>query len=108
MKKIIMLACVLGLLASSGTAIAKKSNNYWIKKNVTVLVFIGEPNSLKLKTVKYTTSTKQRINLFHKRSGPGVYAFYLPGLIIVEDGITRKIKQNGYFLVKKRHLQKSR
>jgi len=99
----------MGFLAFAGSAFAKKSNDiYWVKKNVTVLVFIGDPNSLKLKTVQYTTSIKQRINLFHKKSGPGVYAFYLPGLIIVEDGIIRKIKENGYFLVRRRHLQKVR
>jgi hypothetical protein len=101
-KPIIMLIC-LGILFI-GTSSFAKTKYYRIKKNTEVLVFLGVPGSNEVIPVKYTTARDQNIKLFHKRSGPGIYAFYLEDLLI-KDGSTEKVaKGQGYFLAKKRQL----
>jgi len=87
---------------------AKGRETYWIGPNVTVLTFIGNPYSLDLKPIKLVTYKKQRITLFHKNSGPGIYAFLLPDLIVLGiDNKRTKVKTNGYFLVKKKQISKT-
>lgn len=108
MKQIIGISIIVLLvscLTLCGDASAK-DHYYWINKNVTVLVFIGNPHGLEFEYERYTTSQSQRIKLFHKRSGYGIYAFHLTGLMIKgEDG---PVEKEGYFLVKKRHIRKDR
>lgn len=105
MYKIIILFI---LLASTGFC-AEDNDVYWIDKDVTVLAFVGHPHSLKVEPVKYTTFINQKVDLFHKKSGPGIYAFYLPGLVVKDSyGRPFKIRKEGYFLVKKRLLRKQR
>lgn len=105
---IIMIITLVSLLSICGDANAR-GDYYWIDANRSVLVFIGDPYSLNLETAKYTTYKKQRIKLFHKKSGPGIYAFDLEGLII--QGMFGKrftVKEKGYFLAKKRYVRKNK
>jgi hypothetical protein len=106
MKKLIYLFTLLVLLTIGSTAIAADSGFYWIDKNVTVLAFLGNRYSLNLHPVKYTTYQRQLIRLFHKRSGGGIYAFHLRGLIISKSSRRVTLKQEGYFLVKKSQIRK--
>ena len=91
----------------TGSSASKERNVYWIDKGVPVLAFIGNPHSLKLKPVRFTTSEKQPINLFHKKSGPGIYAFYLPELAVQSTIGKRTLSMDGYFLVKRRLVRTS-
>jgi hypothetical protein len=93
------------MLVMAGTAIAQ--DFYRINKDVKVLAFVGKPSSLNTKAVQYTTAVKQYITLFHKRSGPNLYAFHLKGLIVKgKDGEPRTVKNDGFIVVKKRLLKK--
>jgi len=104
-KKAAVLFAILGIL--TGGAMAKKQV-YWIDKDMTVLAFLGDIHGLALEPVRFTMHEKQKIRLFHKRSGPGIYAFHLPGTIITGyDGEKIKVKANGYFLVKVKDIRKS-
>jgi len=86
----------------------KKTKHYWVDAGVTVLVFIGDPHSLDLQMVRMTTAEKQQIKLFHKRSGPGLYAFYLPGLVYKDDFGNKQITtKDGWFIAKKRLVRVS-
>ena len=101
---IIIIMCFV--LSTGSSAYNKKKKVYWIDKGVTVLAFIGNPHSLKLHPVRFTTYKKQVIKLFHKKSGPGIYAFYLPGFAAKDIfGGERIIPYDGYFMVKKRFIR---
>ena len=106
MKKLICLFTLVVLLTIGSTAIAEDSGFYWIDKNVTVLAFLGNLNSLNLHPVKYTTYNRQLIRLFHKRSGGGMYAFHLKGLVITKFGKRITLRNKGYFLIKKNQIRK--
>jgi hypothetical protein len=106
MRKFIYLFTLAVLLIITLTAIAADSGLYWVDKNVTVLAFLGKPYSLNLDAVKYTTHQRQLIRLFHKRSGRGIYAFHLKGLVITKFGKRVTVKNEGYFLVKKNQIRK--
>jgi hypothetical protein len=56
-----------------------------------------------------TTYEKQKINLFHKKSGPGLYTFYLPGLVYKDYfGHRQQINKEGYFITKRRLVRASK
>jgi len=83
-----------------------KRTTYWIDGGITMLGFIGDPNTLKVTPVKFTTSKTQPIKLLHKKSGPGIWAFKLPGLEIKDSfGRERVVMNNGYILVKRRWIR---
>lgn len=108
--KYLITAIVISLILSTGIS-AKKNDRtiYWIDGGRTMLAFIGNPNSLKLKPVKFTTSRMQTIKLLHKKSGPGIWAFKLPGLVIVDSfGQERFVMTNGYILVKKKWIRSTK
>ena len=106
MKFISMIIIICFTLSTGSSAYNKKERIYWIDEGITVLVFIGNPHSLKLTPVKMTTYKKQVIKLFHKRSGPGVYAFYLPGFVSKDVFGKRSIvSDDGFFMVKRRFIR---
>jgi len=78
---------------------------YWIEGGREVLAFIEmsrgskEHMPLKLKIFE-----KQQITLRHKKSGPGLWAFELEGLIVERNGVRTIIQDGGFFVVKKRWL----
>ncbi len=89
-------------------AVSKEDETYWIGANITVLTFLGNPHSHQLKPVKFTTAVKQKVKLFHKKSGRGIYAFYLMNLIVLdEEGKRKLVRANGYFLAKRRQVSTS-
>ena len=79
---------------------------YVIKPNVKVLAFIGDPGSLDTTPVSYVTAEKQVILLMHKRSGPGLYAFHLQGLLVKTDsGVPYSVDSTGFIVVKRKHVK---
>jgi len=105
MIKHILIIIICFSLVTGSSAAYKKKKVYWIDKGITVLAFIGDPHSLKLTPVRFKTYEKQVIKLFHKKSGPGIYAFYLPGLKVRDMFGGKRIITNGYFMVKKRFIR---
>lgn len=108
MKKIITAVVICFILAITNSCLSKTDEEqyYWIDKWVTVLGFVGDPNSLNFTPVKFITYRKQRIKLFHKKSGPGLYAFYLPNLLIQNEyGLENSVWRNGFFVVKKSQVR---
>lgn len=104
------MAIVVSFILSTGSSAHHKNKRttYWIDGNKTMLAFIGDPNSLKLTPVKFTTSKTQTIKLLHKKSGPGLWAFKLPGLVVKDSfGRERVVMNNGYILVKRRWIRSS-
>jgi hypothetical protein len=105
MHKIFSIMLCISLLAISSTALAK-DQYYKIRKDVKVLAFIGDPASRHCKPIRYTIAFDQKIRLLHKRSGPGVYAFYIENLIVKSEYGVQAIKEEGYFLARTRHIKK--
>lgn len=104
MKKFFILVVCLSILSIGAPALASDTY-YQIKKDIKVLAFIGDPNSRKCKPVRYTTAIDQKIKLLHKKSGPGVYAFYLEGLLVKgEDSMMSIINDQGYFLARTKYI----
>jgi len=82
---------------------------YWIDSDQRILAFVGKPHARVIKPVLFETATKQRILLFHKDSGPGVWAFYLKGLVVKDqDGFAKSVRKDGFFVVKKRLVRENR
>jgi len=109
MKQIIGIMLIITFISTLSFCedASAESGYYWIDKDVKVLVFIGNPHSLNLQLEKSTTYERQLVKLFHKRSGPGIYAFDLAGLIVRNMfGNRATIKDRGYFLAKRRHVNK--
>jgi len=106
LKKIIIFISIF-IFSVYSIAMSKRAKQYWINKNVTVLAFIGNPNSSSLTPVRFVTYEKQPIVLMHKKSGRGIYAFYLKNLIVKGDYGRRVIKKEGFFVVKKKLLSSS-
>ena len=85
------------------------NKQYWIDDGREVLAFIGDPDSLQTVVAKLTTFGKQKINLMHKKSGPGLYAFNLKGLEVKDElGQMIVIDMNGFFVAKKRWVRASK
>jgi len=104
-KRTAIMIAILGIL-SAGMSVAKKQT-YWVDEGVTVLVFLGNIHSLDFKPVKFTMYEKQKIRLFHKKSGPGIYAFHLPGTTIKgHQGKKITVEEDGYFLAKVKDIRK--
>jgi len=107
LKKIIIFIIVF--IFSVCSAMSKRTNEYWIDKNVTVLAFIGSPVLSSSIPIRITTYEKQPIILLHKKSGRGIYAFYLKNLIVKgKHGRKHIIKKEGFFVVKKKLLSHSK
>ena len=105
-KKTAIMIAILGIL-SSGVTMAKKQI-YWIDEGITVLAFLGDIYSADVKPVKFTMYEKQKIRLFHKKSGPGIYAFHLPGTVVKGyEGKKVTVEDDGYFLVKATIVRKN-
>lgn len=99
MKKLIFIIVVICFLSPSVHA---KTKFYWVDKGIIVLAFIGNPYSQNVIPIKLTSSKKQRIRLFHKKSGPGIYAFYLKGFSVKNShGQIKTVTKKGFFLVKR-------
>ena len=79
---------------------------YVIKPNVKVLAFIGDPGSLDTIPESYVTAEEQVVLLMHKKSGPGLYAFHLQGLLVKSDsGVPYSVDSTGFIVVKRRHVR---
>ena len=101
MKKIF----IIFILMFTTTTLHADSNEqeyYWVDGGVKVLAFVGDPYGRVNEPVQYETAYTQRILLFHKDSGPGVYAFLLPGLVVkTETRWPIMIYKKGFFLLRK-------
>jgi hypothetical protein len=79
---------------------------YWIDGGREVLAFVGDSGSSAVVPVKFKIANKQKIELMHKKSGPGLYAFYLHGLVVKdENGENKILTTDGFFIAKKRWLR---
>ena len=105
MRKIIYLIMIIGFLASGSTAFAKKSLFYILPKGTKVLAFVGDPHSLNVTPMRLTSYENQSILIFHRKSGPGIWSFYLRGFVH-DDKIRGRVEipLNGYFMVSKRKI----
>ncbi len=105
MRKFVILMLCLSFLVVWVDWAQAKEYQYKIKKDITVLAFLGKPESRKLKTIRYTTFIEQDLTYLHNRGGPGIYAFYIEGLITKdENGNAKVITEQGYFLARRRQL----
>jgi len=101
MKIISMIICVC--ILTGGIAFAGRHTHYVIDKDVTVLAFVGPLGSKKAEAVKYITAKRQVITLLHKRSGPGIWAFYLNKLMVRDEkGDMQILDVEGFFITKRR------
>ena len=105
MIRYLLMAIIICLTITTESQAGNKQKTYWIDANVSVLAFIGDPNTLDLIPVRMTTYEKQVIQFFHGDSGYGVRAFYLPNLIIHSEEGRKVVTDNGYFLIKLRHVK---
>lgn len=109
MKKIILVLCavlyliVFGMIKANA---ADKTLFYVIPKGTKVLAFVGDPHSLNVKPIRLTSYEDQPVLIFHKKSGPGVWSFYLKGFEHNEQGRKVTISDNGYFMVSRRKLRR--
>lgn len=101
MYAVLMLAIVCLYLSANAEAADKY---YTIKNDVKVLAFLGDPNSRRCKPIRYITGIEQKIKLLHNRSGPGVYAFYLEGLLVKDEEGFHVVEEQGYFLARKKYI----
>lgn len=108
-NKLILMLIAISILMAGPAYAKKKQRVYFLDKGITVLTFIGKKDSLRVTPVKLTSYESQQLHLFHKKSGPGVYAFHLEGFVYKNKHGFRKVsQQEGYFMVRKRHLRVSR
>ncbi len=106
MYKYLLMAIIISITLSTVSSAKNKNETlYWIDGGITVLGFVGDPHSLKLIPIRFTTYEQQTIKLFHKKSGWGLYAFYLPDLVVRVSGGKSIIMDDGYIIVKKRHIR---
>jgi len=77
----------------------------YLPKGTIVLAFIGNPTTLDLVPVRLTSYEDQRVQFFHRRSGPGLHTFYLRGFRYKTDEGYEVIRDHGYFMVHKRKLR---
>lgn len=104
MKRFILICIIISfpLFSNSSPKI------YWVDKDLTLLAFVGKPTSSSVTPKKIVTYEKQQIKLFHKKSGRGIYAFYLKGLITRDYLGLKAIEPEGFFLVKRKNVRLSR
>jgi hypothetical protein len=80
---------------------------YWIDANRRLLAFVGNPYARVVKPVIFVTSERQKIQLFHTDSGPGIYAFFLKGLKVYKDyGVKGTVSDDGFFLAKSKWIRR--
>lgn len=108
--KIIVVFCAVLYLVAFGIVKAnagqKKTLFYKLPKGTTVLAFVGEPHSLNVQAVKFTSYEDQAILLFHRKSGRGIWAFYLKGFVHHHPTMGRvEISHSGYFIISKRKIR---
>ena len=108
MIRCILMSIIICLTLTPESNAGNKQKMYWVDANVSVLAFIGDPHTLDLIPVRMTTYEKQSIQFFHKDSGYGMRAFYLTNLIIKSEEGRRLVTDNGYFLIKLRHVRISK
>ena len=101
---IIVILIVVSVTSSSAESSLK--GIYYISKNVKVLAFYGDPHSLNVTPLRLTSSERQKIRLFHKKSGPGIYAFYIEGFKYKTDDDYEVVREKGYFLISRRKVMR--
>jgi hypothetical protein len=107
MKKIILILFAVMYLGIVKADAANKNLFYIIPKGTTVLAFIGDPHSLNVKPIRLTSYEDQNILIFHRKSGPGIWAFYLKGFShLTSNGTKTIIPNDGYFMVSKRKIRR--
>ena len=108
-KLLIILLVGFIILITNPTDAKTKKLFYTLPKGVQVLAFIGDPNksAAHLETIRLKSYENQRVILFHKKSGRGIWAFHLRGFIH-NDPVRGRVEINsqGYFIVSKRKLKK--
>lgn len=116
---IVIFLSILIIILTSNAVIAnsgrfhrpREKYNYYIQPGITVLVYFdADPYTRCPESLERITIAKeygyQKVTLLHKHSGPGIYAFYVDGLIIEnsENGV-ETVTRPGYFLAKKKYLK---
>lgn len=104
MKKI----CVVLFILLSFTGTSMSAQLYKIKGGTDILAFVGKPTSSNVKPVKYKIVRDQYVSLFHKRSGWGIYAFYLKGLKVYDERGIYTTAPEGFFVIKKRMVKRKK
>ena len=99
---VIFVVCTTNSDAESGKSI------HYLPKGVTVLAFIGNPVTLDLTPIRLTSYEDQVVLLFHKKSGRGIYAFYLEGFQYKTDDGYEVIRDLGYFMVSRRKIRQAK
>ena len=110
MPQIIAILCILTSISllgfCDGSVHAAQTKEYWIDEGREVLAFIGDPSDLQVKPAKFKIAKTQKIRLIHKKSGPGVYAFDIKGVVILgENGRHHVIRVPGFIMVKAKYLR---
>jgi len=100
----LMVVIFMVIYVSSSTAETSKTTHY-LPKGVKVLAFIGNPVTLDLTPVRLTSYEDQVVRFFHKKSGPGLHAYYLKGFQYKTDSGYEVIRGLGYFIVPKRKVK---
>ena len=108
MKKFLLTILIVLVVSTTGSlAESRPEGIYYISKNVKVLAFLGDPHSLNVTPLRLTSFEHQKIRLFHKKSGPGIYAFYIDGFRYKDGDDYEVVREKGYFLVSRRKVIKA-
>lgn len=101
MKHFIGAGIFLIILSLTLPSYGAQKREYWIDGGREVLAFIGDPGSNQTLVVKLTLGEKQKVKLFHKKSGPGLYAFDIYGLVVKNNDDLSVLHMHGFFIAKK-------
>jgi len=107
MKKFLVLCITLVIVSLGITKVEAKTLFYVIPKGTMVLAFIGNPHSSILKPVRLVSYQDQVVLLFHRKSGRGIWAFYLRGFLHDDPVKGRmEITKQGYFVLSRRKVRR--
>lgn len=99
---IIIAIFALTMQAANSTAAYRV---YKVKANQSVLGFMGPIGSKQFVSIRLKTAKRQEVKLLHRRSGPGLYTFYVKELIVKnEEGNIFTIQQEGYFVARRSQI----
>ena len=103
---VFVMIIIFGAIWADWANAATKTKYYKISGDVTVLAFVGPIGNRVVDPVKYTTAYAQVITILHKKSGPGLWAFHLPGLVAIDGtGQSFTVESEGYFVAKRRQVK---
>jgi hypothetical protein len=110
MKKLTLLIIIaISYLTVFGFVKANAASTmfYILPKDTVVLGFLGNPHRLDWKPVRLISYEDQSILLFHKKSGRGIWAFYVRGFSYLDkDGSKKFVSSDGFFTVKRKDIKR--